>query len=197
MIVRSVPGDNLFVYVSTTEWLRLQQEAEWANIRFERRNPNSPQKSHPPDDFGKIFTRNYKIRSGVTNFASKRNFEQTFVYEISFKKSNACFLWRFNYRRRRLNSNYRIGYNNRDYDERKQDIFLASGDALVYLAKPVHKKYSTKLFWGNPFSTYVSYGQFFNSPPPVRTCTHFWWPPPIPQVVYLRNGWLISQPKNK
>ena len=113
------------------------------------------------------------------------------------RKSNACFLWRFKYRRRRLNSNYRIGYNNRDYDERKQDIFLAFGDALVYLAKPMHKKYSTKLFWGNSFSKYVSYGQFFNSPPPVRTCTHFWWPPPIPQVVYLLNGWLISQPKNK
>ena len=28
------------------------------------------------------------------------------------------------------------------------DIFLAGGDALVHLAKPVHKKYSTKFVWG-------------------------------------------------
>ena len=53
------------------------------------------------------------------------------------------------------------------------DIFLVAGDALVYLTEPMHKKYSTKLFWGNPFSTYVSYDRFFNSPPSVRTCTHF------------------------
>ena len=52
-------------------------------------------------------------------------------------------------------------------------IFLAGGDALVYLTEPMHKKYSTKLFWGNPFSTYVSYDQFFNSPTPAPTCTHF------------------------
>ena len=55
--------------------------------------------------------------------------------------------------------------------------FLAGGDALVYLAKPVHKKYSTKLFWGNLFSAYVSYDWFFNSSPPLRACTHLWWPP--------------------
>ena len=59
--------------------------------------------------------------------------------------------------------------------EGNNEIFLAGGDALVYLAEPVHKKYSTKLFWGNPFSTYVSYDWFFNCPSPVRTCTHFWW----------------------
>ena len=52
------------------------------------------------------------------------------------------------------------------------DIFLAGGDALVHLAKPVHKKYSTKFVCGHPFSTYLSYDQFFNSPPPVRPCTH-------------------------
>ena len=61
--------------------------------------------------------------------------------------------------------------------EESNDIFLAGGDALVYLAEPMRKKYSTKLFWGNPFSTYVSYDRFFNSPLPVRTCTHFFWPP--------------------
>ena len=54
------------------------------------------------------------------------------------------FVWTFEYRRRRLNSNYHIALNNRNYAGRKQDIFLAGGDALVYLAKPVNKKYSTK-----------------------------------------------------
>ena len=42
-------------------------------------------------------------------------------------------LWRFEYRRR-PNSNDRIGYNNRDYYVRNNDIFLAGGAALVYLA---------------------------------------------------------------
>ena len=31
--------------------------------------------------------------------------------------------------------------------EGNNEIFLAGGDALVYLAEPVHKKYSTKLFY--------------------------------------------------
>ena len=44
----SVSGDNLLFYISTTPWLRLQQEAEWVNINFETRDLNSPQKSHPP-----------------------------------------------------------------------------------------------------------------------------------------------------
>ena len=57
--------------------------------------------------------------------------------------------------------------------EENNNIFLAAGDALVYLAKPMHKKYSTKFIWGYPFSTYVSYDQFLNSPPPAHTCTHF------------------------
>ena len=53
------------------------------------------------------------------------------------------------------------------------DIFLVDGDALVYLAEPMHKKHSTKFVWGHPFSTFVSYDQFFNSPTSVRTCTDF------------------------
>ena len=61
--------------------------------------------------------------------------------------------------------------------EENNDIFLVGCDALVYLAEPMYKKYFTKLFWGNLFSTYVSYDRFFNSPLPVRTFTHFWWPP--------------------
>ena len=38
--------------------------------------------------------------------------------------------------------------------EETKDIFLADGDALVYLTVPVHKKYST-FVWGHPFSAYV------------------------------------------
>ena len=59
----------------------------------------------------------------------------------------------------------------------ENNIFLAGGNALVYLAEPIHKKYSTAFVWGHPFSTYVSHDQFFNPPPPppppARTCTHF------------------------
>ena len=40
--------------------------------------------------------------------------------------------------------------------EENNDIFLAGGDTLVYLAVPLHKKYSTILIWDQPFSTYVS-----------------------------------------
>ena len=36
------------------------------------------------------------------------------------------------------------------------DIFLAGGDALVYLAEPMHKKYSTTFVWSHPFSTHIS-----------------------------------------
>ena len=39
--------------------------------------------------------------------------------------------------------------------EENNDIFLADGDALVYLAVPMHKEYSTTLAWGHPFSTCV------------------------------------------
>ena len=40
--------------------------------------------------------------------------------------------------------------------EENNDIFLAGGDALVYLTGPMHKKYSTTFVWGHSFSTYVS-----------------------------------------
>ena len=53
--------------------------------------------------------------------------------------------------------------------EENNETFLAGGAALVYLARPVHKKYSTTFVWGHSFSTYVSYDQFFNPPP---LCTH-------------------------
>ena len=60
--------------------------------------------------------------------------------------------------------------------EENNDNFLAGGDTLVYLARPVQTKYSTAFVWGHPFSTYVSYNRFFNpsrSPPPlVQVCKH-------------------------
>ena len=37
--------------------------------------------------------------------------------------------------------------------EENNDIFLAGDDVLVYLAVPVHKKYSITFVWGHPFST--------------------------------------------
>ena len=40
--------------------------------------------------------------------------------------------------------------------EENNDIFLAGGDALVYLTGPMRKKYSTTIFGGYAFSTYVS-----------------------------------------
>ena len=46
--------------------------------------------------------------------------------------------------------------------EENNDIFLPGGDALVYLAEPVHKKYSTAFVWDHPYSSYVSQDQFFN-----------------------------------
>ena len=51
-------------------------------------------------------------------------------------------------------------------------IFLGGGDALRYLAGLMYKKYSTTFIWDHPFSTYVSYYQFFNPLPLVRVCTH-------------------------
>ena len=74
-------------------------------------------------------------------------------------------------------------------------FFLLTVIAPGCLAKPVHKKYSTKLFWGNPFSTYVSYDQFF-IPLPLCAPVHiFDDSPSIPSVVYVLNGWPIFNQK--
>ena len=72
--------------------------------------------------------------------------------------------------------------------EENNDIFLAGGDALVYLAGPMHKKYSTTFVWGHPFSTYVSYDQFFNLLDD---------PPSILPVAYLMDGLFLNQKTNK
>ena len=51
--------------------------------------------------------------------------------------------------------------------EENNDDCRTVGDALVYLAGPTHKKYSTTFVWGHPFSTYVSQDRFFNPPSPL------------------------------
>ena len=56
--------------------------------------------------------------------------------------------------------------------EENNDISVGAGDALVYLAGPMHKKYSTTFVWGHPFSTYISYGRFFNPLPLLCIRTH-------------------------
>ena len=56
--------------------------------------------------------------------------------------------------------------------QENNNIFLADTDALVYLAAPVHTKYSKTFVWGHLFSTYVSYDQFFNPLSLVSICSH-------------------------
>ena len=46
--------------------------------------------------------------------------------------------------------------------EENNDIFLAGGDALAYLAEAMHKKTFVR---DHPLSTYVSYDQFFDPLP--------------------------------
>ena len=48
-----------------------------------------------------------------------------------------------------------------------EEIFLAVGDALVYLAGPMHKKYSTTIAWGYPFYARIL-GPIFQ--PPSHIC---------------------------
>ena len=40
--------------------------------------------------------------------------------------------------------------------EENNNIFFAGVDALVYLAIPMNKKYSTTFVWDHQFSTYIS-----------------------------------------
>ena len=44
-----------------------------------------------------------------------------------------------------------------------EEIILAGGDALVYLAGPMHKKYSTTIAWGYPFYARIL-GPIFQPP---------------------------------
>ena len=86
--------------------------------------------------------------------------------------------------------------------EENNGIFLAGDDTLVYLAEPMHKKYSTTFAWGNPFSTYVSYDWFFNPPPtsPLGAQLYIFWmtPPAFPQLrTYLMDSLFLNQKTNK
>ena len=75
--------------------------------------------------------------------------------------------WQFRFFRPNLPKNGICGRNRKKVNittefcifklEEDNYIFLAGGNALVYLAKPMHKKCSTAFAWGHPFSTYVSY----------------------------------------
>ena len=58
--------------------------------------------------------------------------------------------------------------------EQNNDIFLAAGDALVYLSGPIHKKYSTTFVCSHPSSTCLSYDWYFNllPLPHVRIVTY-------------------------
>ena len=81
--------------------------------------------------------------------------------------------------------------------EGDNDIFLAGGDGLVYLAKPMHKRYSTTFAWGYPFSTYVFCDQFFNPLPQYAPVHILDEPLPFPMLrTYLMNGLFLNK-KNK
>ena len=86
--------------------------------------------------------------------------------------------------------------------EESNDIFVAGGDALVYLAKPMHKKNSTTFVRNHPLSTYVSYDRVFKPIPlyapvnilddsPLR-------PPPFLQLrTCLMGGLFLNEKTNK
>ena len=81
--------------------------------------------------------------------------------------------------------------------EEDNNIFFAGSDAVVYLAKPIHKKYSTISIWGYPFSKHVSYDRFFN-PLPLYAPVHILYDhSPISPVAFVLNGQPISLPKKQ
>ena len=81
--------------------------------------------------------------------------------------------------------------------EENNDIFLAGGDALVYLAESMQKQYSRKFIWGHPFGTYVSYDRFFNSPLPYAPLHILYDSPPFPQFCsYLMGSLCLNQKRN-
>ena len=82
-VVRSVSGNNLLFYVSTIPWLRLQQEAEWVNINFERRDLKFPQKSHPPPMILKKFALSFAINLRKQNVRFFFHVFSTKLYFVS------------------------------------------------------------------------------------------------------------------
>ena len=72
--------------------------------------------------------------------------------------------------------------------EENDDIFLAGGDAVVYLAETMHKKYSTKCFGAiHLVRTYLMTD--FQLPSPRTHLYKFWMTSPsISPVAYVLNG---------
>ena len=75
-----------------------------------------------------------------------------------------------------------------------EEIFFAGGDALVYLAKQMHKNCSITFVWGHPFSTYLSHDLIFN-PIPLYAPIHILDDsPPFPHLCkYLMHGQFLNQ----
>ena len=78
-------------------------------------------------------------------------------------------------------------------------IFLAGGDALVYLAEPMHKKYSTINLFGAIHLVRTYLKTDFSTAFP---CTHLYTlhmtpqPPPFPQLrTYLMDGLFLNEKK--
>ena len=142
---------------SSRSWVskeNITQKSEWVTINFERRNLNSAQKSHPLPHPSTILD-NFllKIKKDVTLSISCHK-----GIRISLRKLNVCFLWRFECWRRRVNSNYRIGYincnydriawNNRNYDERKQRHFSCLWWCFSVLGRTNAQKIFHKIILG-------------------------------------------------
>ena len=82
--------------------------------------------------------------------------------------------------------------------EKNSDIFRAGGDALLYLAEPMHKK---AFVWGHALGTYVSYDEFLN-PLPLYTPVNILDDPPPPSSFFLvaynlMHGLLLNQKTDK
>ena len=56
--------------------------------------------------------------------------------------------------------------------EENNNISLGGGDALVYLAGPMHKKCSTTFVWDHPFARTYLMTDFSTPLPIARICTH-------------------------
>ena len=80
--------------------------------------------------------------------------------------------------------------------EKNNNVFLAGGDALLYFAEPMYKKYSTLFAAIHLLRTYLIAD--FLTPFPLYTSVHMLDDPAsIPPIAYVLNGWPMSQLKNK
>ena len=80
----------------------------------------------------------------------------------------------------------------------ENNIFFAGSDTLVYLAEPMHKKYSIKFIWSYSFSMYVSYDRYFKPLPLYASVQILDDAPPFPQLrTYLVDDLFLSQKTNK